>query len=67
MLCHLLTFEVYLGQSIEQHARDERAKYLQIYARTHERFVAFEKKQMEQMRRLFTVLTSDQRKALIGT
>lgn len=56
----------FLGQSIERHARDERDKYLQIYARTHDRFVAFEKKQLLQMRRLLTILTSDQHKLLTG-
>jgi len=55
---------IFIGQSIEKHAKDERDKYLQIYARTHERFVAFEKKQLGQMRRLLTILTVDQRKLL---
>jgi hypothetical protein len=56
-----------IGQSAEKHANDEREKYLQIYARTHDRFVAFERKQLHQMRRLLTILTSDQHKLLTGS
>jgi chromosome segregation ATPase len=59
-----LTIKLNESQSAEKHANDEREKYLQIYARTHERFVAFERKQLHQMRRLLTILTSDQRKLL---
>jgi hypothetical protein len=62
----VLFLNKFLGQSIEKHAKDERDKYVQIYARTHDRFVAFEKKQLDQMRRLLTILTSDQRKLLTG-
>ncbi|CAF3422514.1 unnamed protein product [Rotaria sp. Silwood1] len=59
-----LTVKLNESQAAEKHANNERDKYLQIYARTHDRFVAFEKKQLNQMRRLLTVLTSDQHKVL---
>ncbi|CAF2654947.1 unnamed protein product [Rotaria sp. Silwood2] len=59
-----LTEKLNESQTTAKHATDERDKYLQIYARTHDRFVAFEKKQLYQMRRLLTVLTSDQHKVL---
>ena len=56
----------FLGQIAEKHASDERDKYVQIYARIHDRFLAFEKKQLEQMRRLLMILTHDQLKVLTG-
>ncbi|CAF1103911.1 unnamed protein product [Rotaria magnacalcarata] len=59
---HELTANFNESQAAEKHAYDERDKYLKIYARTHERFIVFEKKQLEQMRRLLTVLTTDQYK-----
>ncbi|CAF0903521.1 unnamed protein product [Rotaria sordida] len=59
-----LTVKLNESQITEQHAKNERDKYVQIYARTHDRFIAFEKKQLNQMRRLLTVLTSDQHKVL---
>ena len=54
------------GQTAEKHANAEQEKYVQIYARTHDRFIAFERKQLQQMRRLLTILTFDQYKALTG-
>ncbi|UJR37428.1 hypothetical protein I4U23_030131 [Adineta vaga] len=59
-----LTVQLDKSQSSEKHANDERDKYVQIYGHTHDRFVAFEKKQLQQMRRLLTILTSDQHKIL---
>ncbi|CAF3458537.1 unnamed protein product [Rotaria socialis] len=64
---HELTANFNESQAAGKHAYDERDKYLKIYARTHERFVAFEKKQLEQMRRLLTVLTIDQYKFVTET
>ena len=46
--------------------RDERDRYRQLYQCANERFVTFEQKQIAQMRRLFSLLTSDQRKDLSG-
>lgn len=57
---------ILLGQTAEKYANDERDKYVQIYARIHDRFVAFERKQLEQLRRLLLTLTSDQYKVLTG-
>ncbi|CAF0928006.1 unnamed protein product [Adineta ricciae] len=59
-----VTMKLNESQTAEKHASDERDKYIQIYARTHDRFLAFEKKQLEQMRRLLTILTYDQLKVL---
>ena len=53
-------------QQAVKHANDERDKYLQIYAQTHERFVSFERKQLQQMRRLLLMLSFEQYKALMG-
>ena len=37
-----------------------------MYNRTNERFLAFERKQLDQMRRILSILTSDQQKFLSG-
>jgi len=62
-----LTSQLSQSQQSIQHANDEREKYLQIYARTHERFITFQQKQLQQMRRLLMILSFEQYKALIGS
>ena len=37
-----------------------------MYNRTNERFLTFERKQLDQMRRILSILTPDQHKALSG-
>ncbi|CAF0979678.1 unnamed protein product [Adineta steineri] len=59
-----LTTQLTENKSAQKYLNNERDKYIQIYGRTHEHFVTFEKKQLEQMRRLLTILTSDQHKLL---
>ncbi|CAF0784852.1 unnamed protein product [Adineta steineri] len=59
-----LTTQLTENKLAQKYLNNERDKYIQIYGRTHEHFVAFEKKQLEQMRRLLTILTSDQHKLL---
>jgi hypothetical protein len=59
-------YQYFLGQTTARHVQNERDKYLQIYARTHEHFVAFEKKQLEQMRHVLRILTYDQYKVVTG-
>lgn len=56
-----------LDRQAAKHANEEREKYLQIYARTHERFMQFEQRQLRQMRRLLMMLSFEQYKALMGT
>ncbi len=56
-----------LGKSAEKQANDEREKYLQMYNHTNERFLAFEHKQLDQIRRILNnILTSDQHETLSG-
>ena len=59
-------YKYFLGQTTAKHVQNERDKYLQIYARIHEHFVAFEKKQLEQIRRVLSILTYDQYKVVTG-
>lgn len=54
------------GKSSEKHANEEREKYLHLYNRLNERFIAFERKQLDQMRRILNNLSSDQHHLLTG-
>lgn len=54
------------GKSAEKHANEEREKYLQLYNSTNERFMAFERKQLEQMHRILNNLTTDENKTPSG-
>lgn len=56
-----------LGQLAEKKAREERDHYLFMYHRTHQHFLAFEHKQLDQMRRIFDRLSADeQQKVFVG-
>jgi len=66
LFCFFKLF-VFIGQFAVKHANEDRNKYVQIYAHTHDQFIAFEKKQLIQMRNLLSILTSDQHKILAGT
>ncbi|CAF0949556.1 unnamed protein product [Rotaria sordida] len=59
-----LNNELNESKSAEKRANDERDKYLYMYNRLNERFLAFEQKQLDQMRRILNILTSDQNKIL---
>ncbi|CAF4651275.1 unnamed protein product, partial [Rotaria sp. Silwood1] len=59
-----LNRELNESKSAEKRANDERDKYLHMYNRLNERFFTFERKQLDQMRRILNILTSDQYKIL---
>ncbi|CAF2660495.1 unnamed protein product [Rotaria sp. Silwood2] len=59
-----LNKELNESKSAEKRAHDERDKYSHMYNRLNERFLAFEQKQLDQMRRILNILTSDQYKIL---
>ncbi|CAF4501770.1 unnamed protein product, partial [Rotaria magnacalcarata] len=54
-------------KSVEKRSSDERDKYIHMYNRFNERFLGFERKQLDQMRRILNNLTSDQHQLLLGT
>lgn len=54
------------GKSAEKLANDEREKYLQMYNRTNERFIAFEHKQLDQVHRILNNLATDENKTPSG-
>ncbi|CAF0779713.1 unnamed protein product [Didymodactylos carnosus] len=60
----LLTNQLTESQITEKYAKDECAKYLQIYARNNERFITFERKQLAQMKTLLSILTPKQHNIL---
>ncbi|CAF0989982.1 unnamed protein product [Adineta steineri] len=55
-----LTKQLNESKSSEKRANDEYEKYYQIYNRTNERFVTFERKQLDQMHRILNKLTINQ-------
>ncbi|UJR08807.1 hypothetical protein I4U23_013062 [Adineta vaga] len=59
-----LTEQLNESKSAEKRAIDEREKYLQMYNRLNERFLQFERKQLDQMRQILSILTSNQYKTL---
>ncbi|CAF0897484.1 unnamed protein product [Adineta ricciae] len=59
-----LTEQLNESRTAEKRAINEREKYLQMYNRTNERFVQFERKQLDQMRRILSILTPNQHKTL---
>jgi hypothetical protein len=61
-----LTKQLNESKSAEKRANDERDKYIQMYNRTNERFLAFERKQLDQLRLILTMLTPDQHRFLSG-
>jgi hypothetical protein len=58
--------QLHESKSAEKRANDEREKFSQMYHRTNERFLTFERKQLDQLRRILTILTPDQHKILEG-
>ena len=61
-----LTKQLNESKSAEKRANDERDKYIQMYNRTSDRFLAFERKQLDQLRLILTMLTPDQQRFLSG-
>ncbi|CAF1525948.1 unnamed protein product [Adineta steineri] len=55
-----LTKQLKESKSSEKRANDEYEKYYQMYNRTNERFVTFQRKQLDQMHRILNKLTIDQ-------
>ncbi|CAF1608880.1 unnamed protein product [Rotaria magnacalcarata] len=62
-----LTKELNESKSVEKRSSDERDKYIHMYNRFNERFLGFERKQLDQMRRILNNLTSDQHQLLLET